>query len=218
MSRWARAALLAATVAASSGPAFAEKLGLGREATEKEIEGWDIGVRPDGRGLPPGKGTVAQGEELFQAHCAACHGEFGEGKDRWPALAGGHGSLMNERPDKTIGSFWPATSTVFDYVRRAMPFGNAQSLDNDQIYAIVAYLLFLNDIVKDQGFELSQSNFASIRLPNADGFYDDDRETAEKHFWNRQVCMKSCGDARRVINRATILDVTPDSKTGPKVD
>ena len=85
----------------------AKKLGIGREATSAEIKAWDIAVRPDGKGLPPGKGTVAQGEEVFQAQCASCHGEFGEGKDRWPALAGGHGTLDHDRPEKTVGSFWP---------------------------------------------------------------------------------------------------------------
>lgn len=218
MSRLARVALAVAFVAAGGGIAQAQKAGIGREARPEEIAGWAIGVRPDGQGLPPGKGTVAQGEEIFQTQCAACHGEFGEGKDRWPVLAGGQGSLTNERPEKTIGSFWPAPSTVFDYVRRAMPFGNAQSLSDDELYAVVAYLLYLNDVIKDQNFELSQSNFASIKLPNEDGFYDDDRETAEKVFWNHQVCMKDCRPAAKVTGRATVLDVTPDAKTGPKVD
>ncbi len=206
-------ALLAGTTIAR-----ADKLGIGREAKPDELAGWSISVRPDGKDLPPGKGTVAKGEEIFQSLCAACHGEFGEGKDRWPVLAGGHGSLKNDRPDKTIGSFWPSATTVFDYVRRAMPFGNAQSLSTDELYAVTAYLLFLNDIVKDQNFELNQSNLASVKLPNAEGFYDDDREKTEKHFWNRKVCMKNCGGDRKVTNRATILDVTPDAKSGPKVD
>lgn len=196
----------------------ADKVGIGRDAKPDELAGWSISVRPDGKDLPPGKGTAAKGEEIFQTQCAACHGEFGEGKDRWPVLAGGHGSLKSERPDKTIGSFWPTTTTVFDYVRRAMPFGNAQSLSNDELYSVVAYLLSLNDVIKDPNLEINQSNLATIKLPNADGFYDDDRETTEKHFWNRQVCMKNCGAERKVTGRASVLDVTPDAKTGPKVD
>lgn len=199
--------------------ALAQKTGIGREVTPAEIKAWDISVRPDGKGLPPGKGSVKEGEELFIAQCAACHGDFGEGRDRWPALAGGHGSLKHDRPDKTVGSFWPAASTIFDYIKRAMPFGNAQSLNNDEIYALTAYLLHINEIIKSPDFELDNKNFTTIKMPNADTFYDDDREAAEKHFWNRKPCMKDCRkSAATVLNRAQALDVTPNDKSGPKVD
>lgn len=218
MSRSLRVWLALALIATPLATAAAGKLGLGREARPEEIKAWDIDVRPDGHGLPPGKGTVKQGEEIFQQQCASCHGEFGEGKDRWPVLAGGLGTLKHDRPDKTIGSFWPEASTVFDYIKRAMPFGNAQSLTDDQIYALTAYILHLNDVIKDAGFELNQANFATIKMPNKDGFYDDDRETAEKHFWGRKPCMKSCKTEAKVLNRAQVLDVTPDSKAGPRVD
>lgn len=196
----------------------AQKLGLGNPATPEQIAAWDIDVRPDGQGMPAGKGTAAQGEEIFQAQCAACHGEFGEGKDRWPVLAGGLGSLTHDRPEKTIGSYWPYASTVFDYVKRAMPFGNAQSLSNDELYAVTAYLLQLNDVIKDPNFELNATTLQAIKMPNANGFYVDDRETTEKHFWNRKPCMKDCKKDAKVLNRARSLDVTPDSKSGPKVD
>lgn len=213
------AALVGTVVMLAAPSAHAQKVGLGREATAAEIKAWDIGVRPDGLGLPPGKGTVAQGEEIFIAQCAACHGDFGEGKDRWPSLAGGHGTLKHDRPDKTVGSFWPHQSTIFDYIKRAMPFGNAQSLSNDEIYALTAYLLHLNDIIKDPKFELNQQNFLGIKMPNADNFYDDDREVAEKHFWNRKPCMKECLKAPATVqNRARVLDVTPESSSAPKVD
>lgn len=218
MSRSARLVLVACALLLAAGAVQAQKVGIGREAKPEEIAGWAIAVRPDGQGLPPGKGTVAEGEEIFQAQCATCHGEFGEGRDRWPVLAGGHGSLKQERPEKTIGSFWPSASTVFDYIRRAMPFGNAQSLSNDELYAVTAYVLHLNDVIKDTKFELNQGNLASIKLPNEAGFYDDDRETTEKHFWNTKVCMKDCRPAAKVTGRAAILDVTPDAKSGPKVD
>jgi cytochrome c len=218
MSRSLKLALAAALVAAPLASAVAGKLGIGREAKPEEVKAWDIDVRPDGQGLPPGKGTVKQGEDLFQAQCASCHGEFGEGKDRWPVLAGGHGSLTHDRPEKTVGSFWPDASTLFDYIKRAMPFGNAQSLTDNEIYALTAYVLHLNDVIKDTTFELSQANFASIKLPNRDGFYDDDRETTEKHFWGRKPCMTACKTEAKVLNRARVLDVTPDSKTGPRVD
>lgn len=218
MSRSLKVWLVATLILCPLAPASAAKLGIGREATPAEIKSWDIDVRPDGQGLPPGKGTVHEGEELFQTQCAACHGEFGEGKDRWPVLAGGFGTLKNDRPDKTVGSFWPTASTLFDYIKRAMPFGNAQSLTDDQIYALTAYVLNLNDIIKDQNFELNQSNFASIKMPNSGGFYDDDRETTEKSFWTATPCMKDCKAEVKVRNRARILDVTPDAKTGPRVD
>jgi cytochrome c len=211
--------VVAQQVAARQSAAPPAKLGLGRVALPEEIKAWDTDVRPDGQGLPVGKGTVKQGDALFQAHCAACHGEFGEGVGRWPVLAGGQGTLKADRPDKTIGSFWPDLSSVFDYIRRAMPFGNAHSLQNDEIYAIVAYLLAMNDIVKDENFELNEKNFTSIKMPNAGAFYEDDREIAEKHFWKKDPCMKDCRTAApKVTGRAINVDVTPDSKAGPKVD
>lgn len=194
------------------------KLGLGRPALPDEIKAWDTDVRPDGKGLPPGKGTVKQGDALFQERCASCHGEFGEGAGRWPVLAGGAGTLKADRPDKTIGSFWPDLSTAFDYIKRAMPYGNARSLTDDEVYAIVAYLLSMNDIVKDENFELSDRNFTSIKMPNASAFFDDDRETSERQFWKKDPCMKDCRSAPKVTGRAISVDVTPDSKAGPKVD
>lgn len=194
------------------------KLGLGRPALPDEIKAWDTDVRPDGKGLPPGKGTVKQGDALFQERCASCHGEFGEGAGRWPVLAGGAGTLKADRPDKTIGSFWPDLSTAFDYIKRAMPYGNARSLTDDEVYAIVAYLLSMNDIVKDENFELNDKNFTSIKMPNASAFFDDDRETSEKQFWKKDPCMKDCRSAPKVTGRAISVDVTPDSKAGPKVD
>jgi cytochrome c len=194
------------------------KLGLGRVALPEEIAAWDTDVRPDGKGLPVGKGTVKQGDAIFQAQCASCHGEFGQGVGRWPVLAGGHGTLTADRPDKTVGSFWPDLSTVFDYIKRAMPFGNAQSLTNDEVYALTAYILSMNDIIKDQNFELNDKNFTSIRMPNAAAFYDDDREIAEKQFWDKEPCMKDCRGAPKVVGRAISVDVTPDSNAGPKVD
>jgi mono/diheme cytochrome c family protein len=194
------------------------KLGLGAPASPDEIKGWDIDVRPDGHGFPAGSGTAAKGEEIFQAQCAACHGEFGEGKDRWPTLSGGHGSLTHDRPEKTIGSFWPYASIVFDYVKRAMPFGNAQSLTDDEIYAVTAYLLQMNDVIKDPNFVLDAKSIVTIKMPNANGFYEDDREKAEKSFWGRKPCMKDCKKEAKVLNRARVLDVTPEGKGGPKVD
>ena len=130
----------------------AKRLDIGRIATPEEIAGWDIDIRPDGQGLPAGKGTVKQGEALYMERCAACHGEFGESAGRWPILSGGNGTLASHDPVKSIGSYWPYASTLIDYIRRAMPFGNAQSLTNDELYAVTAYVLYLNDVVTTRRF------------------------------------------------------------------
>src|SRR3954469_18203036 len=182
-----------AMLIALAGAAFAAdpKLNIGHAATPAEIAGWDIDVRPDGQGLPPGKGSVRDGEAVYMSKCPAVHGEFGESAGRWPQVAGGAGSLKSDDPVKTIGSYFAHLSTVFDYVRHAMPFGDAQSLSNDELYAVTAYMLFLNDIV-DERFVLSRENFTSVKTPNAGGFYDDDRETTEKAFWNPKPCITAC--------------------------
>ena len=186
---------------------------LGREALPEEVAAWDIDIRPDGTGLPVGQGSVGDGEGIYEELCATCHGDFGEGRDRWPVLAGGHGTLTEERPEKTIGSYWPYLSTIFDYVRRAMPFGDAQSLSDDEVYAITAYLLYLNDVVTDEEFVLSHGNFNGTRLPNETGFIGDDRGGESHVALNSEPCVSDClpGEAQ-VVMRARILDVTPDSE------
>jgi S-disulfanyl-L-cysteine oxidoreductase SoxD len=199
---------LAARAQGKQDMAASRRLYIGREAKPEEIAGWDIDIRPDGSGLPTGKGAVKDGEVLFTQRCAGCHGDFGEGVGRWPALAGGAGTLTSDRPVRTIGSYWPYASTILDYVRRAQPFGNAQSLSNDELYAVTAYLLFLNDIV-DQNFELTRESFRSVRMPNAQGFHDDDREATERAFWNPTPCMTNCKAGVKIISRARDLDATP---------
>ncbi len=191
--------------------------GLGREALPEEVAAWDIDIRPDGKGLPEGSGDVWTGEEVFIEKCAACHGDFAEGVDRWPVLAGGWDSLTNDRPVKTIGSYWPYLSTVYDYVHRAMPFGDAQSLTPDEIYAITAYLLYSNSIVEDD-FTLSHENFTEIEMPNEDGFFMDDREETEIPAFTREVCMEECKDEVQITMRAAILDVTPDAEGAEGAD
>ena len=186
--------------------------GLGRVAMPDEIAAWDMDIRPDGTGLPVGKGTVAEGEPIFAENCAVCHGDFGEGAGRWPVLAGGQDTLLKDRPVKTIGSYWPYLSTVYDYVRRAMPFGNARSLSNDDVYALTAYLLYLNDIVTDEDFELSNENFASIRLPNEANFVEDDRLSEPHYAEGLEPCMSDCKPGPvEITARAQIIDVTPES-------
>lgn len=210
MSRFREVFAATALLGLIAGPVAADEFGLGREATEEEIAAWDIDIRPDGAGLPEGRGTVLEGEETYVLYCAACHGDFGEGVGRWPVLAGGQDTLAEDRPEKTIGSYWPFLSTAYDYIKRAMPFGYAQSLTDDEVYAILAYLLYMNDVV-DEDFELSHENFADVRLPNEDGFFMDNREE-EPFFGPREPCMTDCkpGPAE-VTMRARILDVTPDS-------
>lgn len=188
--------------------------GLGREALPEEIAAWDIDVRPDGQGLPPGSGDVLTGEALFVERCATCHGDFGEGAGRWPQLAGGFGTLDSEDPVKTVGSFWPYLSTAIDYIHRAMPFGDAQSLTADETYAITAYILYLNDLV-DEDFVLSPETFATVRMPNAEGFFDDDREVTELALFSGEPCMEACKDSVEITMRATVLDVTPDDGPVP---
>lgn len=199
-------ALCASLLAA---PAFADKIGLGRTALPEEIAAWNLDVSPDGTGLPVGSGSAFDGEEIFAEHCAICHGDFAEGVDNWPKLAGGAGTLADEDPLKTVGSYWPHLSTAWDYVNRSMPFGAAQTLTDDEVYAIVAYILYSNDLVDDD-FVLSNENFLEIELPNKDGFIIDDRDTAEAHFWKEEPCMSACKDTVEITMRATVLDVTPD--------
>ena len=162
------AALLSPVLSASQ--AFAEErpFNLGQLATAEQVAGWDIDVRPDGLGAPVGAGNAFDGEEVYADRCASCHGDFGEAVDRWPVLVGGEGTLNGHDPVKTTGSYWPYASTMFDYIYRAMPFGEAQSLTHNETYQIVAYLLYMNDIIDDE-FEVSQENIGTIEMPNRNG-------------------------------------------------
>ena len=171
MSRDALALALAAGLVTGMAGA-AERYHIGRTPTPEELAGWDIDVRADGAGLPPGKGSVAEGRRLYAELCAGCHGEKGEGKpmDR---LAGGLGTLDTDKPVPTVGSYWPYATTLFDYVRRAMPFNAPQSLTPDQVYAVSAYVLHLNGIVPEDAV-LDQANLAEVRMPNRNGFLSPD--------------------------------------------
>ncbi|GGH61322.1 c-type cytochrome [Frigidibacter albus] len=202
--------LLASSLLAT--PALADKLGIGRAALPEEVAAWDHDVRPDGLGLPEGSGDVLTGEELFSESCAVCHGEFAEGVDNWPELAGGLGTLDREDPVKTVGSFWPFLSTTWDYVHRSMPYGNAQSLSDDEVYAILAYILYSNDLVDDD-FVLSKASFAEVELPNAGGFILDDRDSTELPVFIREPCMTDCKATVEITAHATVLDVTPNDTT-----
>ena len=141
---------------------------FGRPATPQEIKLWDIDVGPDGKGLPDGSGTAVQGKQIFADNCAACHGDNGQGgiKDR---LAGGQGTLASNMPVKTVGSFWPYATTVFDYVRRAMPLNESKSLTNDETYAVVAYILQVNGVIGENDL-IDARTLPMVRMPNRDGF------------------------------------------------
>lgn len=166
-------------IAIASHAAHAQKYKLGHAPSKELLEAWDIDVRPDGAGLPPGKGTVKQGQQVYASNCAVCHGDNGEGKrvegaaGIFDRLVGGTGTLDKPNPVMTVGSFWPYATTVFDYVRRAMPFTAPQSLSADEIYAVTAYLLFLNKIVPEDAI-LDAKTLSQVRMPNRDGFTTDD--------------------------------------------
>lgn len=183
--------------------------GIGRIATDDEVTAWDTDVRPDGLGLPEGQGNALDGEEIFTDLCATCHGDFGEGVDRWPPLAGGFDTLKSDRPIKTVGSFWPYLSTTYDYIYRAMPYGDAGTLTPDQTYALTAYILYLNDFVDEEDFELSRENFLDIPLNNQDNFYADDRDTTEYPLFI-DACMINCKPDAEITKHASGKDVTPE--------
>jgi len=177
---------------------------------EQEIVAWDLEIAPDGTGLPVGSGSVVYGEEIFSEQCSVCHGDFAEGVDRWPELAGGEGTLADEDPLKTVGSYWPHLSTAWDYIHRSMPYGYAQSLSDDDVYAMLAYILYSNDIIDDEEFVLSNENFLDVEMPNANGFIIDDRDVTEYPLFTRDPCMEDCKQNVEVTMRARVLDVTPE--------
>ena len=159
--------VLVATVGCARA-AVVETPNLGRPATPAEIAGWDISVGPDGAGLPPGSGTAVKGAAVYEQKCQACHGAKGAGQPN-DRLVGGQGTLAGATPVRTIGSYWPYSSTVFDYVRRAMPYIQPQSLTNDEVYALAAYLLNLNGIIGEND-ELDARTLPKVKMPNQDNF------------------------------------------------
>ncbi len=155
--------LLGSAVMAAEGP------GLGKPITEAQLQGWDLIVAPDGTGLPEGSGTAAQGQAVYEQKCAACHGMQGEGTAGVPALAGG--SLTATPPVMTAGSYWPHASTIFDYVRRAMPPLAPKSLTDTEVYEVTAYVLHLHGIV-ERDFVLDSTSLPQVQMPNAGNFID----------------------------------------------
>ena len=166
-----RSALLAAAtflwLAAAAGAAETPR--LGKPIAPEDIAAWDITIGPDGAGLPPGSGTAKEGEAVYAAKCLACHGEKGAGKP-FDALVGGKDTLAApSAPVRTVGSYWPYATTLFDYVRRAMPFAETKSLSNDELYAVTAYVLHLNGIAGDSE-AMNAATLPKVAMPNRDGF------------------------------------------------
>jgi S-disulfanyl-L-cysteine oxidoreductase SoxD len=159
--------------------------GFGRPATQAQVTAWDIDVAPDGRNLPAGSGRVAHGRNVYDAQCAACHGPNGEG-GIGDKLAGGQGTLATQAPVKTVGSYWPYATTLFDYIRRAMPLNAPQSLSNEDVYAVSGYVLFLNGLVTENAV-VDAGTLTALKMPNRDGFEGDPRPDIRN-----AGCMRNC--------------------------
>lgn len=155
-------------LAGCASPTVTETPNLGRVATSAEVTGWDVSIPPDGTGLPPGRGTSAQGAVVYERKCLNCHGEKGAGQPN-DRLVGDHGTLASRTPVRTVGSYWPYATTVFDYVRRAMPYTQSHSLSDDEVYAVTAYLLHLNGIIGEADVMDAQT-LPKIKMPNRDNF------------------------------------------------
>jgi mono/diheme cytochrome c family protein len=181
LAAFAVVALACATPAQAQGP-----YGIGRAATPAEIAGWNIDIDRYGNNLPPGSGSVSHGREVFDQQCAACHGANGEGGvgDR---LVGGQGTLATANPVRTVGSYWPYAPTLFDYIRRAMPQNAPQSLSNDEVYAVSAYILNLNGLLPAEA-ALDARTLSAIKMPNRNMFVGDPRPDVKV-----PECMTGCG-------------------------
>ncbi|MEA3491319.1 MAG: c-type cytochrome [Campylobacterota bacterium] len=206
-----------------------EGFALGREPTANEIKAWDIDIMPDGRGLPEGKGTVEEGDEIYEAKCASCHFDFGSGGAGYPAMQDGNAyegqkSLTNQRkgpdddgPIRVFGTYWPVASTLWWYIKTGMPHPAPMSLTNDEVYALSAYIISINELMidgeeLDDEYELDREKFLKLVMPNKDGFEPKidgpkgpDRVRAyfndTKNYGNGTRCMKECFDGEPEIAR-----------------
>jgi mono/diheme cytochrome c family protein len=206
--------LCAGLIAATSFARAAEPgyYGYGAKPTPEQIAGWNIDARgDDGAGLPPGKGTVQRGSEVYAEQCAACHGTFGEGEGRFPKLVGGAGTLRDDRPELTVGSYWPFAPTLWDYINRAMPMPAPHTLSADDVYALTAYILNLNDAVPNE-FVADRDSLPKVKMRNRDAFiWTDPRPDTIN-----RPCMSACADPAdiRIMSTAEGRDLTPRT-TGP---
>jgi mono/diheme cytochrome c family protein len=194
-------ALFAGAVSARADQSY----GFGQTVAPADTAAWNIDVNGlTGAGLPPGRGSVADGSKIWEQKCSVCHGDFGEGSGRYPALVGGQGSLTKDRPELTVGSYWPYAPTLFDYIKRAMPFPAPESLSNGEVYALTAYILNSNDIVPKDAV-LDAKSLAAVKMPNANGFYPAQWDT------HNVVCMANCKPGPvKVTQDLVSLHVTPD--------
>jgi mono/diheme cytochrome c family protein len=211
-----RSLLLCACIclAAVSGVHAAEPgyFGYGEKASPEQISGWNIDARgDDGEGLPPGKGTVQRGSEVYAEQCALCHGTFGEGEGRFPKLVGGAGTLRDDRPEPTVGSYWPFAPTLWDYINRAMPMPAPHSLSADDVYALTAYILNLNDAVPNE-FVADRDSLPKVKMRNRDSFIWTDPRPDTK----AKPCMSGCANPAdiKIMSTAEGKNLTPRT-TGP---
>jgi cytochrome c len=165
------------------------RYGIGRAATEAEVKGWNIDVDRNGANLPPGSGSVKHGNEVFDQQCAACHGAKGEG-GLGDQLVGGQGTIATPKPVRTVGSYWPYAPTLFDYIRRAMPLNAPQTLSDDEVYAVSAYILNLNGLVATDA-TLDAKTLSAIRMPNRNMFVGDSRPDVKS-----PACVTDCAVAK----------------------
>jgi cytochrome c len=198
-------AVMALLLSGSAQGAEPGHYGIGTVPDAKQIDAWAIAVRPDGQGLPAGKGSVTEGDDLYANNCAVCHGTFGEGNGRYPRLAG-EGKLTGERPEQTIQTYWPYATTLFDYINRAMPFPAPHSLSTDEVYAITAYVLNLNNLVGND-FVADRDTLPKVVMPNRDGFiWKDPRPDTHD-----TECMSNCRspDDVKIVSTAEGKPLTP---------
>ena len=196
--------LASAAPGVTTGGGGTPKYGFGKPATPTEIAGWDIDVRPDGKGLPKGRGSAAQGQVIYDEKCASCHGTFGE-SNSYMAIAGGVGSLGTDQPMRTTGSKLNYATTLWDYINRAMPFQAPQTLRPDEVYALTAYVLHLSDIVPADAV-LDQTSLPKLKMPNRDGFTTDHglmRRTGRPDMANT-ACMTNCARAVRLSSEMPV--------------
>ncbi|MGR9114798.1 MAG: c-type cytochrome [Gammaproteobacteria bacterium] len=152
---------------------------LGKPAPVELIESWNLEVFPDGQGLPAGRGNALEGRQVYREYCLTCHGAEGQG-DSADELAGGRHALTDDPPDKTIGTYWPYATTIFDFTRRSMPLNYPGILTDNQLYAVTAYLLFLNDIIGERD-EMNESTLPKVKMPNREGFIDVYKEELKRN-------------------------------------
>ena len=159
--------------------------GIGHPPTTGEIRSWDIAISPDGNELPTGEGTAIKGKKVYQTQCAECHGSEGQGSNQGGALVGGKGTLTESKPIKTVGSYWPYATTLWDYINRSMPFYRPGTLTNDQVYAVVALILNLNGIIRENEI-MNSETLPKVEMPNRKGFVSDPRPDIKRTQHNHK--------------------------------